>query len=101
MFFSSAQSVYLTNSSAFSASKLFLILDHTKSYIQKTHSIDSEVAGHAHKLDMKLQEFVWEWFFSFYCAHVCQALLLRSELTNNTLRKQRWGTFLYPQFWMP
>jgi len=29
-----------------------------------------------------------------------QALSLRSELTNSDLRKQRWGTFLHPQFWM-
>jgi len=45
----------LTNFSAFSASKLFLILEHTKSYIEKIHSIDAELAGHVHKLDMKLQ----------------------------------------------
>jgi len=46
-------------------------------------------------------EFVWEWFFSVCCAHACQALPFRSELANNTLRNQRLGTFLYPQFWMP
>jgi len=63
-----------TNFSAFSASKLFLILDHTKSYVEKIHSIDAEVAGHAHKLDMKLQ-FVWECFFYVCCAHDCQSLI--------------------------
>jgi len=44
----------LSNFSAFSASKLFLILDHTKSYVEKMHSVDAELAGHAHKLHMKL-----------------------------------------------
>ena len=45
----------LTCFSAFSVSKFFLVLDHTKSYIEKIHSIDAELAGHAHKLDVKLQ----------------------------------------------
>jgi len=45
----------LTNLSAFSASKLFLILDHTESYVEKIHSIAAELAGHAHKLDMIVQ----------------------------------------------
>jgi len=30
-------------------------LHHKESYIEKIHSIDAELAGHAHKLDMKLQ----------------------------------------------
>jgi len=30
-------------------------LDHTKSYIQKIHFIDVDLAGHTHKLDVKLQ----------------------------------------------
>jgi len=46
-------------------------------------------------------EFVWEWLSSVCCARSCQASPLWSELTNNTLRKQRWDTFLYPQNWMP
>ena len=43
--------------SAFSKSKLFwfLILIHTKSHIEKIHSVDAELAGHARKLDVKLQ----------------------------------------------
>jgi len=53
--FTSAQSVYLNQFSAFSASKLFLILDHTKPYIEKIHSIDAELAGHVHILDVELQ----------------------------------------------
>jgi len=84
LFFSSAQWYILTHFSAFSAFKIFLILDHTKAYVEKIHSIDAELAGHAHKLDMKLQ-FVWEWFFPVRCAHACQALPLRNKLTNNTL----------------
>jgi len=31
------------------------MLDHTKPYVKKIHSIDAELAGHAHKLDVKLQ----------------------------------------------
>jgi len=60
-------------------------LEHTKSYVEKIHSIDAELAGHAHKLDVEPQEFVWEWLFSVCCVHACQALSLRSELTNNIL----------------
>jgi len=30
------------------------MLDHTKPYVEKIHSIDAELAGHAHKLDVKL-----------------------------------------------
>jgi len=41
--------------SAFSTSKLFPILEDTYSYIEKIHSIDAELAGHARKLDVKLQ----------------------------------------------
>jgi len=41
--------------SAFSALKLFLMLDHTKPYVEKMHHIDAELAGHVHKLDVKLQ----------------------------------------------
>ena len=40
---------------AFSASKLFPMLDHTTSYIEKIHHLDVELAGHVHKLDVKLQ----------------------------------------------
>jgi len=36
---------------------------------------------------------VWECFFPVHCVHGCQALPLRTELTNNTLWKKRWGTF--------
>jgi len=36
IFLSSAQSVYFNQFSAFSASKLFLILEHTKSYWKNT-----------------------------------------------------------------
>jgi len=36
----------LTNYSVFSASKLFLILEHTKSYIEKMQSVAAEIADH-------------------------------------------------------
>jgi len=44
IFFRSAQLVWyiLTNFPAFSANKPFLILDHSKSYIEKMHSIYDE-----------------------------------------------------------
>jgi len=34
---------------------MFLMLDHTKLYIKKIHYIYAELAGHVHKLDVKLQ----------------------------------------------
>jgi len=52
------------------------------------HSIAAELAEHAHKLDVELQN-LWEWFFSVCCAHACHALPLTSELVNNTLRNLR------------
>jgi len=54
IFFSLVSQYIFTNFSAFSASKLFLMLGHTKPYVEKIQSKDAELAGHAHKLDMKL-----------------------------------------------
>jgi len=65
----------LTNFSTFFASKLFLILDHTKSFLDKIRSIDAELVGHAHKFDMKLLSLCGIGF-SVCCAHACQALPL-------------------------
>jgi len=31
------------------------MLDHTKPYVEKIHFIDADLAGHVHKLDVKLQ----------------------------------------------
>jgi len=45
-----------------------MILDHTKSYIEKIHSLDAELAGHAHKLDMKLQSLCGSDFLCLLCA---------------------------------
>ena len=45
----------LINFSAFSASKLFLMLEHTKPYIEKIHNINAELAGHVCELEVKLQ----------------------------------------------
>jgi len=50
IFFNSVKSV--VNLSAFSAPNLFLMLDHTEMYVEKIHSIDAELAGHAHKLSL-------------------------------------------------
>jgi len=55
----------LTNFSAFSASKLFLILEHTKSYIEKMQSIAAELAEHAHELDVELQNLCGSGFSLF------------------------------------
>ena len=55
----------LTNFSARSASKLFLMLNHTKQHVEKIHSIDSELAGHAHKLGMKPQSLCGNGFSLF------------------------------------
>jgi len=95
IFFNSVKSV--VNLSAFSAPNLFLMLDHTEMYVEKIHSIDAELAGHAHKLSL-----TWNCtgyvgaFFSVCYVHAYQALPIRSELTNNTLQKQRQSTFLQP-----
>jgi len=62
-FFSSANRYILTSFSVFSASKLFLMLDLTKSYVEKY----TELAGHAHKLDVKLHR-LWEWLLCLLCA---------------------------------
>jgi len=41
------------------------MLDHTEPYVEKTHSIDAELAGYAHKLDMKLQRLCGSGFSLF------------------------------------
>jgi len=69
-FFSSSSSplknrYIVINFSAFSASKLFLMLDHTTPHAEKIHYIDAELAGHVHKLDMKLQSLCWSGFSLF------------------------------------
>ena len=50
---------------AFSASKLFPMLDHTTSYIEKIHHFDVELAGHVHKLDVKLRSLYGSGFSLF------------------------------------
>jgi len=82
-FFSSAQLVYFNLFFCLPAYKLFLILDHTKSYDEEIHSTGAELAEDAHKLHVKLQSLCGS-SISVSCAHACQALSLRSELTNKT-----------------
>jgi len=53
------------NFSAFSVSQLFLMLDLTQPYVKKIHHIDAELAGHVHKLDVKLQGLCWSGFSVF------------------------------------
>jgi len=38
------------------------MLDHAKSYVEKIRYIDAELAGHVHKLDMKLQSLLGSGF---------------------------------------
>jgi len=95
IFFNSAQATYY-NQFLFSTSKLFLILEHTKSYIEKIHSIDTELAGHARKLDVKLQSLCGSGFSLFAVHMLAKPYHLGVSLTNNTLQNQRWDTFLYP-----
>jgi len=55
----------LINFSVFSASKLFLMLEHTKPYVEKIHYINDEPAGYVHKLDVKLQSLCGSGFSLF------------------------------------
>jgi len=41
------------------------MFDHARSYIEKIHYIDAELAGHVHKLDVKLQNFCGSSFTLF------------------------------------
>jgi len=66
----------------------------------KKYIIDTELARHAHKLDVKLQS----WCGSVFSLLALRMLAKPYHLGANwptTQRKQRCGTFLYPQFWMP
>jgi len=77
------------------------MLDHARSYIEKVHYIDAELVGHVHKLNVKLQNLCGSSFSLFVVRILAKFLSLWSKMTNNTLRRQRLGTFLYPQIRMP
>jgi len=50
------------------------------------------------KIDVKLQSFCGSGFSMFAVRVLAKPYFpVWSELTNNPLRKQRWGIFLYPQ----
>ena len=69
------------------------MLDHNKPYVEKMHYIDAELAGHVHKLDVKLQSLCGSGFSLFavgILAKLCHFRLNRQT----TLRKRRWGIFL-------
>ena len=42
-----------------------MMLDHTKPYVEKIHSVDAELLGHAHKLHVKLQRLCGNGFSLF------------------------------------
>jgi len=44
---------------------MFLMLKHSKPYVEKIQSIDAKLAGLVHKLDVKLQSFCGSGFSSF------------------------------------
>ena len=64
----------------------------------KMHSIDVKLKRLAHKLDTKLQSLCWSDFSLFAVHMLAISLTTWSELINNTFRKQKWGTFLYPNY---
>jgi len=66
------------------------MLGHTKPYNEKIHYIDVELAGRVRKLVVKLQSLCRSGFSQFAVRILAKPYHL-SELTNNTLRKQRWG----------
>ena len=72
----------------------------TKPHVDKMHHIDTELAGHVHKLDVKLQILCGS-SFSLFAVRILAKPYHLSKLTNNTLRRQRLGTFLCPQIRMP
>ena len=63
----------------------------------KSTDIDAELQGMSINLTWKCRVRVWVAFL-YCCVRSCQTLPLRSELTNNPLRKQRWVHFLTLQF---
>jgi len=76
------------------------MLDNAKPCIEKIHYIDAELAGHVHKLDVKLQILCGS-SFSLFAVRIVAKPYHLSKLTHNTLRKQRLSTSLYPQMRMP
>jgi len=74
------------------------MLDHTKSYAEKIYSTDAEQAGPVHKLDVKLQSLCGSDFSLFVVRILAKPYHLWSELTNNTVRKQRWVHFFFLKF---
>jgi len=56
------------------------MLGHTKPYVKKIHFTDAELAGHAHKLDMKLHRFCGSAFLCLLCA--CLPSLTTLEWTD-------------------
>jgi len=52
------------------------VLDHTKPYIEKIHYIDAELAGHVHKLDVKLHESLCGSSFSLFAIGILANLYL-------------------------
>jgi len=51
-----------------------------------------------YKLDVKLLSSCGNGFLLFAVRMLAKPYHFLGEPTNNTLQKQRWGTFLYPQF---
>jgi len=78
------------------------MLDQTKPCVEKIHYMDGELAGHVHKLDVKLQSLRGNGFYLF-AVRILAKLYYFEVNWPTTLceNKLRWGTFLYPQIRLP
>jgi len=63
------------------------------------HAIDAELAGHADKIDMKLQSLCGN-VFSLFAVRILARPYHFGVNWPKLCKKQRWGTFLYPWIWM-
>jgi len=73
----------------------FLVLDHTKSYVAKMHSIAAELVRHAHKLDMKLQSLCGNGFSLFAVSMLAKPYYLGVNWPT-TLRENKDGVHFLP-----
>jgi len=76
------------------------MLDNTKSYVEKMHCIDAELAGHVHKLDVKPQSFCGLAFLCLLCAFL-PSLTTLEWIDLQHFAKTKMGYIFYPQIWMP
>jgi len=73
------------------------MLNHTKRYAEKIHSIDAELAGHVHKLHLKVPSSCASGFSLFAARMLAKPCHFEVNLPT-TLSKTRMGTSFYSQF---